>query len=673
MAGEEKQILKIDLDDKDFVAKLNNAIGKMDELADVDNFKGLVSMIGEASKMLGFVAAAGLAVKTALDLTEEAESIKRINSQFEILTKNVGLSAAELEEKLIQSVHGLADDTDVIAAANEAIIKLGKSADKMPEIFELATKQVKVFGGDAIERFNQISNAIAGGNVRALRSVGIIIDQDKALIEYAKSIGTTVQALTDADRKQALLNAALEKGNVSLAGISEMTETTSESFKRMSVSLGQIKEAFILAFDRVGGDAVRGAAKYLSDLADRFRITAIQTFGDDTAKAKVQTEALKNELKSLNEDLGKLERREGLMAKIMPEGVTAGAIESLKTQIAAKQEQITQSEALDKQRLEAQSVTESKSTEISTVETARRTEIQSKFAQDLAQLQLARLQAEENAAMTIEQIDLIQAERKKALLDELFAKEEQLRAQVQLGKLTEDQLEAQLVELQRTRAAELARIDFDLQDKRIKALDNFAQASQKTSQGFAAGFSAAAARASRDVGNFSVLGQTAFNAFQSSAKNALMDLGAGSKSASEAMKGFFLNALASIAEAQGAIMLANIYNPASVAAGAALLVLAGFLRSQAGAAKSEAGIGAATVSPTSMAESAAARESGGAGLSSAEDVRPELTAAKKERSVQIVVQGNYFETDQTRRQLMEMIRQETDATSFQYIQIPTGA
>jgi hypothetical protein len=675
MAGEEKQILKIDLDDKSFVEKLNSAIGKLEELGDADNFKGLVSMLGEATKWLGVLAAAGLAVKTAIDLTEEAETIRKINSQFEILSRNAGLAATELESRLVGAVDGLVDDTDVLKAANEAIVKLGSSANKMPEIFELATKQVRAFGGDVIERFNAMSNAIASGNTRALKAVGIVIDQDKALVDYAKSLGITVNALTDADKRQALLNEALLKGNQTLTNIKPLTDSASESFQRMTVSLDQIKEAFILAFDRVGGDSVRGAMKYLSQLAESFKITAIQTFGDDTSKAKIQTDALKLELQKLNEDLLKLEKREGLMAKILPEDVTAGAIEKVKAQIAAKNEELAASQLADAKRVELEQSTQSVLTEVSGLETAKRQEISSRFAQSLEQMRLTRITAEQDTATSIEAIDRLAAEQKKALLDELFAKEEQLRAQVQLGTMTQDQLEMQLVELQRTRAAEVSRIDQDLQNKRIKALENFAQVSRNTAEGFAAGFTAAAARASQNVGNFAVVGQQAFAAFQNNAASALMDLGSGSKNAAEAMKGFFLGALADIAQAQGTIMLANIYNPASVAAGAALLVLAGLLRSMAQSSKSGAGGGGigAAAPITGAAAGGATTGVGASSIMSADETRPELTEAKKQRQVNVIVQGSYFETEQTRRQLLEMIRAETDATGFSYVQIPTGA
>jgi hypothetical protein len=85
-----------------------------------------------------------------------------------------------------------------------------------------------------------------------------------------------------------------------------------------------------------------------------------------------------------------------------------------------------------------------------------------------------------------------------------------------------------------------------------------------------------------------------------------------------------------------------------------------------GGGGSGGGIGAASPSTVS---------GGGAASSTVFDEtlsRPELSEPKG-REVSLIVQGNYFETEQTKRTLMEMIRSETDATGFSYVQIGQGA
>jgi len=149
------------------------------------------------------------------------------------------------------------------------------------------------------------------------------------------------------------------------------------------------------------------------------------------------------------------------------------------------------------------------------------------------------------------------------------------------------------------------------------------------------------------------------------------NLAKGGKEAAKAMKAAFLNMLADRAEGEGALKIASgIWppNPGLLASGAALLALGGLLRSAAGGGEGGS-IGAAAGAGPGIGGTPVVVNQGMAPMTT--DTRPELTQSRQ-RAVTVAIQGNYFETEQTRRALLEMIRAETDATSFQYIQIPQG-
>jgi len=141
-------------------------------------------------------------------------------------------------------------------------------------------------------------------------------------------------------------------------------------------------------------------------------------------------------------------------------------------------------------------------------------------------------------------------------------------------------------------------------------------------------------------------------------------IGGGAKEMSKAMKAAFLNVIADKAEAQGAAFIAEgiaswPFGGPKIAGGSALVALSGLIRAAAG------GGGGMPTAPEGTPATVATGEY---------SARPELMAPQtRGRQVTIAVQGNYFETEQTRRQLVELIRQETDATSFAYTQISQGA
>jgi hypothetical protein len=143
-------------------------------------------------------------------------------------------------------------------------------------------------------------------------------------------------------------------------------------------------------------------------------------------------------------------------------------------------------------------------------------------------------------------------------------------------------------------------------------------------------------------------------------------LASGSEDAGEAMKKFFIGAIADKAAAAGAAMvLESIWppNPVAAAGGVALMALAGNLKRLAGGGGSSVSMPSAPAA--AAAESPAAGSFGGFGSSMA----PEPAGPERKRAVTVQIAGNYLDTEQSRRYLLEMIRAETDATDFRYQQI----
>ena len=665
----ETQTLKLDLDTKDFKDKAAGAKEAIKDVADPSALKGLIAGLGDASRILGVVGTAAVAVKASLDLVLEAESIRSVNQQFEILTRNAGLSGQALQDALMTAADGLVDDTELLKAVNEQVVRLGDSANRLPEIFSLARTVTSAMGGDLLENFDKISTAISSGNVKALRNLGLIIDQDKALREYAKSLDTTVLALSDTERRQALLDATLERGKTAFAGINESVSQNTQAWQQLKVALGGIKDTAILAFDRLAGPVVQAELKGLNAIAQDVSRWFKDKFGEGPEQAAAKMERLQM---ALNEsgaaffeaqvEVEKLAKKYGQLAPFALEYTDAvdKMNEHERDLLRIRKELSEVSPPVQEEAREPAGAVEKEG-----AVSERKLAVAAKFENDLLSLRMNRINQEIQTATSLEEVDRLQGERKQALLDTLAAKENDLRAKFELGEMTKQNLTSATIELRKGAEADLRRVEQQYEQERLNALNNFANVSARTAKGFAAGFEAAAAKSASEATNFAKIGEKAFATFSSRAGQAFMDLGSGSKKGSEIMKSFMLNALADMAQAQGSLMLAMITNPAAMAAGAGLLILAGLLRAKAGGGGE--GVGAAP------AGSEAGAGGGGfaASTMSAED-RPALEESRKKREVQLVIQGNYFETEQTKRTLMEMIRSETDATGFSYTQIGQG-
>ena len=669
----------LDLDNKEFVKKLKESLGLMGELGKGGGIEDLGSMFIKVGTTIGLTAAAVGAFKVALDLTKEGERVKQLDNSFEALAQSVGIAGDQLKEKLVGSAKGLADDTDLINAANRAIVSMGKSAEHLPEVMEIARKATALFGGDLVTNFENLNHALASGNTRALKQMGIVLDTDKAYKEYAKSIGVSVKYLDDQGKKQAILNAFLEQGKSKFAGVDESSLKLTNTIKRLSVLWGQMVEAAARFVEQSPGtkaaiDAVANAVDFWGQKIKKFT-------GTDSEQAKGRIEDLTEELYQHDEEIRKVQASLDQATKFN-DTVLAASYKKRLEAMQAERAQIMQN--LDGEEMYTQSIQKQAAAKESLaagagageddkkksggIDTTQLTADRKKFYADVRQLEQENLVAMQANATSEEAIVALHEQQKQAVWEEFAAKKQQMDQQAKdLGIVGTEQHNEALINLEIQKNEKLTQLDNELDQKKMMARENQLRHAQSTNEKFVAGFRLAAdqqAKALNDAGN---KGQKTFGLLKNSAKQAFIDMGSGAKSGSEAIKSFFLGALADMAEMQGEALLAkgmsSMGGPQDLAAGAALLALSGAIRAMAGSGGGGAGGGGG--GGGGGAAATGADLAGGGGTEAMKPTKEE----QQKKAVTVAIQGNYFETDQTRTRLMEMIRESGDYTDFNLKQI----
>jgi len=662
----------IDLDIKSFTGHAQEAKKTLKEVFETDSMDQFMSI----AKTLGpaLIAAAGmaLALKTALDLTMEGESIKRINEQFEMLTTNAGIAGEALKSGLEKAAKGLIDDTDLIKAANEGIISLGENAAKMPQLLDLATKVTKVFGGESVQRFEQITQAIASGNDRILKHIGLKIDANKAEADYARTLGISRTALTEHEKQTAMLNAVLIKGSSAFKGIKDDNDSVTGTIQRAKIAWKDLAEAIAQVVEKTG--FVKGALKAAGDFM-KFSADSIKmTFGGATTAAKAevdQIERLFNEAKDRLHKAKENPKGSGVLGWMFG-GPDLTAIQSqvveLSDRLLAAKKKLKDAEAAEPEKEEPKvEKAKGRSEDQIAEERARklqRMQDQIKFERELFALSDQRIKdqilLEQDASS---QLFNIGQERinTEAIYSNKIA---ELKFQsMGTDARNKEQVDTLIVMLEAEKQLKLQRLREEENDKILKSYDNQLKHATSFFDGFVKASKKASAGAVIDIANFGKRGEKAFDTVKEHSVTAFMQMGEGSKSAGDIMKGFMFGSLGEIAEAEGRLQLTAglaTMNAPRIAGGAALLALAGYLKSQAGA---------------SGASSAGSSGGGGAGGGNATPIDPTTLPDKptgdpvKQKSVTIQVQGNYFETEQTKTRLLDMIRDSTDATDFKYVQI----
>lgn len=165
---------------------------------------------------------------TLITKGEELGSV-RVNFQ------KLGGSVAVLESAR-KSTLGMVSALDLMKIANEGAAKqIPGFTQNLDKIAELGARMANALGTDTKGAIEKVTQAFATASNEQLRQIGIVIDQDRAYKDYAKSIGQTADVLSDAQKVEARQLAAMSE----LGGAIEKLAPLSDSAKNAQTALQQ--------------------------------------------------------------------------------------------------------------------------------------------------------------------------------------------------------------------------------------------------------------------------------------------------------------------------------------------------------------------------------------------------------------------------------------------------
>lgn len=160
----------------------------------------------------GTALAAGLAVaaKEIADLGARGADIADVSTQFDVLNRSIGNNADSLKGTLRGAFAGTISDFDTMQAVNKGLSQGLKLSEDQ---FGLTAKASRVLadriGGDTKEAFDVLTMAMATGQDKQLKTIGLNIDAEASVAQYANSLGKEKSALSESETQTAKKNAIL--------------------------------------------------------------------------------------------------------------------------------------------------------------------------------------------------------------------------------------------------------------------------------------------------------------------------------------------------------------------------------------------------------------------------------------------------------------------------------
>ena len=230
------------------------------QLADLEK---VANVAGKAMVAIGtsIVAAAGFAAKTAIEI--ESTTIA-----FENLSTSAGQVSGDILSALQEASAGTISANNLMLSANRAmVLGVADNTQEFTALMEIARDRARAMGLTTTQAFNYIVTGIGRGSPLILDNLGLVIDLAAANKEYAIRLGKTTEALTEEEKKQALLNAVLKQGERTIDKNAQAQMTASEATQALKASI----EDLTAEIGRTFLPIVKDASEWIIDIIKDFQ------------------------------------------------------------------------------------------------------------------------------------------------------------------------------------------------------------------------------------------------------------------------------------------------------------------------------------------------------------------------------------------------------------------
>ena len=185
---------------------------------------------------------------------------------------------------------------------------LGIPAQEISSLLEIARKSAQATGQSVSQAFDDIATGIGRASPLILDNLGITVKVGDANARYAAELGKTVEQLTAAEQKQALLNAVLAQGETAFAGLERAVSPVGRELDRLNAEWDDVIDgtsksaANSTLLAKVFGTLTSVLQQTRFALGDWLQLLGLVT--EEETKARAETRELGDQTEELAESVG---------------------------------------------------------------------------------------------------------------------------------------------------------------------------------------------------------------------------------------------------------------------------------------------------------------------------------------------------------------------------------
>lgn len=166
-----------------------------------------------------------------VDFAKRGSEVDDIAQAFKRLSDSAGTTADVFLSQLQEATAGTISKFDLMQRANEAL-NAGLRPDQLNTVAEAARALGETFGGDLKTNFDGVLDSLQRGNDTFLKKKGILVDNKRAEEEYAASLNTTRENLSELEKAEANRLAVTRALQGEIDKVGSVTLDTGDAFSR---------------------------------------------------------------------------------------------------------------------------------------------------------------------------------------------------------------------------------------------------------------------------------------------------------------------------------------------------------------------------------------------------------------------------------------------------------
>lgn len=183
-----------------------------------------------------------------LELGQRGLVMAPVVSSFQNLTTAVGQSSDAMLRAGREGASGLIADLDLMQAGNKALLLgLPLTEESMGTMAKTAVVLGKAMNQGPTKSFDDLITALGRSSPMILDNLGLSVKVGEANEVYAAKLGKTAESLTDAEKKTAFYNAAMEAAKKKVEEVGGVQLTLKDRYDQVKIKITNVTDALGVA------------------------------------------------------------------------------------------------------------------------------------------------------------------------------------------------------------------------------------------------------------------------------------------------------------------------------------------------------------------------------------------------------------------------------------------